>query len=81
MSGDHGRADAAAKPAAGGPDDGAGWSWSKVADTAVIASVVVIGVIAVEWFVGYYVRERIARGADQYLARANAGGGDQASPE
>lgn len=48
--------------------------WFKVLDVAVWVAVAVIGAIALEWFVGFVVRERIARGANRYLAaKADAG--------
>lgn len=56
---------------AGGPDDGAGegFDWFRVLDIAVWTAVVVIAALAIEWLIGYVVRERISRGADKYLSR------------
>jgi len=45
-----------------------GFDWFRVLDIAIWISVALIAVIAAEQFVGYLVRERIARGADKLLA-------------
>lgn len=45
------------------------WRWL---DIAVIVAIGVIVAIAAEWLVGLMVRERIARGADRYLAKRAA---------
>lgn len=46
--------------------------WFSVLDVAVWAAVVVIGVLAAEFFFGLILRERIARGASRYLRKQPA---------
>ena len=62
---------------AGGPNDGAdrgGYSldWFRVLDVVVWVAAALITAMGVEWFIGYLVREKIARGADKYLAKVGA---------
>lgn len=47
-------------------------NWFGVLDILVWAAVAVLVALAVEWLVGYVVRERLARGADRFLAKHNA---------
>lgn len=49
------------------------WRWL---DIAVITAIVVIVVLATEWFVGAFIRQRIGREADRYLAKVNASKGE-----
>jgi hypothetical protein len=62
--------------ATGGPDDGA-VDWFRYLDVLVWVSVALIAAIALEWLLGYIVREQITRGADRYRARVAAGKLDQ----
>lgn len=54
------------RKSAGGPDDGA-FDWFNVFDWAVWASVGIVVFIALEYFIGTIVREKIAGGASKYL--------------
>lgn len=58
-----------------GADDGA-VDWFRLFDALVWVSVALIAALAAEWLIGYLVRERIARGADKYLAKVGAGKSD-----
>jgi len=61
------------------PDDGgAGYDWFKVLDVMVWVSAAVIAAMAFEWFLGFLMREKLARGAKQYLAKVRAGKADAA---
>lgn len=53
-------------------DDVAEPNWFKAIDTIVWVSVAIIACLAAEWLVGYLARERLARGADKYLAKMAA---------
>lgn len=53
------------------------WRWL---DVAVITAIVVIVVLASEWFVGTLIRERLARQADRYLSKVNASKGTESPP-
>lgn len=44
------------------------FDWFGAFDIAVWAAVAVLVALGVEWLIGYLVRERIARGADKFLA-------------
>lgn len=44
------------------------FDWFGALDIAVWAAVAVLVALGVEWLIGYLVRERIARGADKFLA-------------
>jgi len=50
-------------------DSGEYAHWFRILDVLVWLSVAVIFAIGIEWMVGYVVREKIARGADRYLAK------------
>lgn len=50
--------------------------WFAVLDIVVWVAVAVIVGLAAEWLVGYFVREKIARGADRYLAKQSTPAGE-----
>lgn len=49
------------------------FDWFKLLDILVWCAVALIAAVALEWMIGYVVREKLARGADRYLAKVNAG--------
>lgn len=65
---------------AGGPNDGA-FDWFRVLDVIIWVSVILIAVLALEWFTGLVVREKIARGADKFRAQVTARKGGEAPAE
>lgn len=56
-----------------GATDGGALDWFRILDILVWGAVAVVAILAIEWFAGVVVRERISAGATKYLKlRANA---------